>query len=270
LREEPLLPLLARAAKLATTHLFAQTFIRRRSRQRWWGHQLIFWGCLLAVAITFPLVFGWVHFRTDPQDQNVYVAHLFGFAAGSFRLGTPIAWLTFHGLDVAAILVLAGISLALARRLRERGALALQSFDRDFFPLILLFAVSVTGLALTVSTMFMRGSLYSFLAMIHAVTVIATLLYIPFGKFFHIIQRPAQIGVKLIAEAGARRPPAVCPRCKEPFAPQAQIEDLRVVLGELGFDYRLPGDGGHWQAHCPGCKRRSVAAAQLRLRGAAS
>src|SRR5579871_388947 len=269
-REQPVLPLLARAGRVMTTHLLAQTFIRQRSRSRWWAHQLLFWGCVLAMAITFPLVFGWVHFRTDPADQNVYIAHLFGFPAGSFRLGTPIAWLTFHGLDVAAVLVLAGIALALGRRMRERGALTLQTFDRDFFPLVLLFAVSVTGLALTVSTMWMAASLYPFLSMLHAITVIATLLYLPFGKFFHIVQRPAQVGVKLYQEVGARQATASCARCGDGFASQMHIDDLRDVLGELGFDYRMPGRAGHWQALCPACKRKSVASAQMRLKGSTS
>jgi nitrate/nitrite transporter NarK len=277
LREQPVLPLLVRAGRTVVTHIFAQTFIARRSRTRWWAHQLIFWGCLLAVAITFPLVFGWVHFRTAPEDPQRYIAYLFGFPAGSFPLGTPVAWFTFHGLDVAAVLVLGGIALALGRRLGERGALAVQTFDRDFFPLILLFAVSVTGLALTVSTMWLRAAMYPFLALVHAITVIATLLYLPFGKLFHIVQRPAQIGVKLYQEAGAARGQAVCPRCREPFASAMQIADLREVLGELGFDYRLPTEAGpteagpteagHWQALCPRCKRRSVASAQLRLTG---
>jgi nitrate/nitrite transporter NarK len=259
--------LLGRAAGVVGTHILAQTFIRRRSHLRWWAHQLIFWGCILAVAITFPLVFGWVHFRTDPRDPFRYVAYLFGFAAGSFELGTPVAWLTFHGLDIAAVLVLGGITLALARRLRERGAFAVQTFDRDFFPLILLFAVSVTGLALTVSTMWLRAALYPFLALLHAITVIATLLYLPFGKLFHIVQRPAQIGVKLYQEAAAAEGPATCPRCGRPFATAMQVADLREVLGELGFDYSLRTQGGeaHWQALCPPCKRKSVASAQLRL-----
>ena len=74
----------------------------------------------------------------------------------------------------------------------------------DFFPLILLFAISVTGLALTVSQMWLRGAFYSFLAILHAITVIAALLYLPFGKFFHIFQRPAQLGVKLYQDAGER------------------------------------------------------------------
>jgi MFS transporter, NNP family, nitrate/nitrite transporter len=267
LREQPLLPLLARAGRTAVTHIFAQTFIARRSRTRWLAHQLIFWGCLLAVAITFPLVFGWAHFRTAPDDPQRYVAYLFGFPAGSFQLGTPVAWLTFHGLDVAAVLVLGGIALALGRRLGDRGALAVQTFDRDFLPLILLFAVCVTGLALTISTMWLRAALYPFLALLHAITVIATLLYLPFGKLFHIVQRPAQIGVKLYQEAGDARGPAVCPRCREPFASAMQIADLREVLVELGFDYRLPAEAGHWQALCPRCKRRSVASAQLRVSG---
>ncbi|HMF42820.1 MAG TPA: MFS transporter [Polyangia bacterium] len=268
-REQSPFALLARAAGVVITHLLAQTFIRRRSRLRWWTHQFIFTGCVLAAAVTFPLVFGWVHFRTDPLDQRNYVAFIFGFEAGSFRLGTPVAWLTFHALDVAAVLVLAGIALALARRLRDRGALAQQAFDRDFLPLILLFAVSVTGLALTISTQWLRGSLYSFLAMVHAITVIGTLLYLPFGKFFHIVQRPAQVGVKLYQAAGARGAAAVCARCREPYASQMQIDDLRGVLGELGFDYSVPGPAGHWQGLCPPCKRKSIASAQLRLRGQA-
>jgi nitrate/nitrite transporter NarK len=248
----------ARAAKLAGTHLIAQTFIRRRSKLRWWTHQLIFWGCILAAAVTFPLVFGWVHFASAPGDPSRYVAYLFGFPAGSFALGTPLAWTIFHLLDIAAVLVLAGIALALWRRMRERGALVLQSFSRDLFPLFLLFAISITGLLLTVSSMWMEGEGYQFLAYIHAVTVIATLLYLPFGKLFHIFQRPAQLGVKLYLEQ-AEAEPATCKRCGAAFASQAQIDDLATVLDQLGFDY------ARWQDVCPPCKRRQLAIAQLAL-----
>jgi NNP family nitrate/nitrite transporter-like MFS transporter len=267
LRREPVLPLLGRALSVAVTHVFAQTFILRRSRSRWLAHQLLFWGCLLAVAITFPLVFGWVHFRTAPQDPQRYVTYLFGFPVGAFALHTPIAWLVFHGLDVAAFLVIGGVALSLARRLRERSALALQAFDRDFLPLVLLMAVSVTGLGLTVSASWLGGGSYQFLAILHAVTVVAVLLYLPFGKFFHIIQRPAQIGVKLYQAAGAHDEGAVCPRCRQRFASRMQIDDLKDVLVELGFEYGMPGPAQHWQSLCPPCKRRGVAAAQLRLKG---
>ena len=245
------------------SHILGQTFIRRRSALRWWMHQLLFWGCLSAVAITFPLVFGWIHFRSGPDDQMTYVTYLFGFPVGSFRIRTLVSWLLFHGLDISAVLVLGGVALALWRRLRDRGALALQDFSADFLPLFLLFAISVTGLALTASTMWLRGAFYGFLAILHAITVIGALLYLPFGKFFHIFQRPAQLGVKLYQDAGQRDPGAVCARCGRRYASQMQIEDLRRVLPELGFDYRINGPAGFWQGLCPACKRTSLATAQL-------
>jgi hypothetical protein len=170
----------------------------------------------------------------------------------------------FHGLDFSAILVLTGIVLSLGRRMRDQGALALESFATDFFPLVILFAISITGLALTASTLWMGGALYPFLAVLHAITVIGGLLYLPFGKFFHIFQRPSQLGVKMYQTAGAEDPGTNCVRCGQRFASQMQIGDLRDVLPQLGFHYALPNDT-HWQALCPPCKRKSIASAQLRM-----
>lgn len=256
--------------RVSWTHLAAQTFIRERSRMRWWMHQMLFWGCLLAAAITFPLVFGWIHFGSQGQDQMTYVTYIFGFPVGSFRIRTIVSWLLFHGLDIAAVLVLGGISLALWRRMRDRGARAVQDFGRDFFPLILLFAISVTGLALTASTLWLRGSFYGFLAILHAITVITALLFLPFGKFFHIFQRPAQLGVKLYQQVGEEGEGAQCARCGERFASRMHIDDLKQVLRQLGFDYSLPGPAptgqDNWQELCPACKRKSLANAQLRLK----
>ncbi|MGH9665929.1 MAG: MFS transporter, partial [Bryobacteraceae bacterium] len=155
--------------RLTGRNVLAQTFIHKRSRLRWWMHQCIFWGCILGAAITFPLVFGWISFRSLPDDQMTYVTYLFGFPAGTFPLGTVTAFLLFHGLDIAAILVIAGVFLSLWRRLRDKGAQTLQSFAMDFFPVILLFAISITGIALTVSQEWLRGAAYSFLAIIHAI-----------------------------------------------------------------------------------------------------
>jgi NNP family nitrate/nitrite transporter-like MFS transporter len=257
---------LGHVAALAVTHLVAQRFIARRSRLRWWMHQCLFWGCLLAVAITFPLVFGWIQFRTLPNDQLTYVTYLFGFPMGAFRLHTATAWLLFHGLDISALLVLAGIALSLWRRMTDQGARTLQQFGMDFLPIVLLFAISVTGLALTISQEFLRGSSYSFLAILHAITVIAALLFLPFGKFFHIFQRPAQLGVKLYQEAGLKDPGAACARCGQRFASRMHIDDLRSILPQLGFDYRTPGPGGNWQELCPACKRKTLSVAQMRIK----
>jgi NNP family nitrate/nitrite transporter-like MFS transporter len=252
--------------RLTTTHLAAQTFIRRRSALRWWMHQFLFWGCILAVAITFPLVFGWISFRSLPTDQETYVVVVYGFPAQTFRLHTLMAELLFHGLDISAILVLAGIGLSLWRRFQDRGAQAVQSFALDFLPIILLFAISVTGLALTVSQNWLRGEFYSFLAILHAITVIAALLFLPFGKFFHIFQRPAQLGVKFYQEAGAAGESARCKRCGESYASRMHIDDLKRILPQLGFDYRMEGTDSTWQELCPACKRKSVSLAQLRLK----
>ncbi|HWE50306.1 MAG TPA: MFS transporter [Bryobacteraceae bacterium] len=256
-------------AGLAGRNIVAQTFIAKRSRLRWWMHQCLFWGCILAAAITFPLVFGWIAFRSLPDDQFTYVTYLFGFPAGSFPLHTLVAFLLFHGLDVAAILVITGVFLSLWRRLQDKGAQSLQSFGMDFFPVILLFAISITGIALTVSQEWLRGAAYSFLAIIHAITVIAGLLFLPFGKFFHIFQRPAQLGVKLYRSAGEQGPGAICPRCKTRFASAMHVSDLKTVLPQLGFDYSVPGTSFAWQDLCPPCKRKTLSLSQLKLKSAA-
>jgi nitrate/nitrite transporter NarK len=265
-RKEGMLRGTVRLVRLATTHLAAQTFIRRRSVLRWWMHQLLFGGCVLAVLITFPLVFGWISFQTLPTDQETYVVLVYGFPALAFRLHTLFAELLFHGLDIAAILVLGGIALSLWRRFRDRGAQAVQSFALDFLPLILLSAISVSGLALTVSQNWLRGEFYGFLAILHAITVIAALLYLPFGKLFHIFQRPAQLGVKFYQASGEAGEPAVCKRCGERFASRMHIDDLNHVLPQVGFDYRMGESRFTWQEICPACKRKSMSLAQLRLR----
>jgi len=255
-----------RALALSGRNIAWQTFIYRRSRSRWWMHQFLFWGCLLAAAITFPLVFGWIYFESAPNDQMTYVSYLFGFPVMSFKLRTIVSWVIFHGLDFAAVLVLAGIALSLWRRMLDRGAQAVQSFGMDFLPIILLFAISITGLALTASTLWGRGAFYGFLSILHAITVIAALLFLPFGKFFHIFQRPAQIGVKFYQAAGDKDEGAFCGRCGQRFASRMHIDDLRLVLSQLDFDYTVPGPAGHWQQLCPACKRKSIASAQLRIK----
>jgi MFS family permease len=188
------------------------------------------------------------------------------FPTASFPVRTVFAWLLFHGLDIAAVLVLAGIALSLGRRMRDNSAMTAQSFAMDFFPLILLFAISVTGLALTASTMFLRGQFYGFLSILHAITVISALLYLPFGKFFHMFQRPAQLGVKLYQDAGEEGPGANCASCGERFASRMHIDDLNTALPELGFNYEMTGPARTWQEICPPCKRKTIARAQMRLK----
>ena len=152
--------------------------------------------------------------------------------------------------------------------MRDRGAQAVQSFAMDFFPLIVLFAISITGLALTVSQAWLRGASYSFLAILHAITVIAGLLFLPFGKFFHIFQRPAQLGVKLYQEAGApKRGSAVRAlrrafRIEDAHRRSAHESAARAWVSIIAMEGKVE----HWQGLCPACKRKSLASAQIRMK----
>lgn len=240
-------------------------FIWRRGKARWAGHWLIMWGCVIAAAITFPLVFGWIHFQTVPGSFDHYRVYVFGFPTIKFVIHSITGFMIFHGLVWASFLVIGGVMIAMYRRMRDAGAAAVQRFGEDFFPLILLFAISVTGLMLTASYTWLKGYAYDFLAILHAVTVIFTLLWLPFGKFFHIFQRPAQLGVAFYKDVGARSEQAKCVRCGDEFASLMHVEDLIVVEEQLGFDYRLE-DGGHYQRVCPRCRRAMLAIAQGRMR----
>ena len=57
-----------------------------------------------------------------------------------------------------------------------------------------------------------KGYAYTFIAILHAITVIFTLLWLPFGKFFHIFQRPAQLGVGFYKDVARSQEQARCRR----------------------------------------------------------
>lgn len=243
--------------------VLANRFILRRNRLRGLTHLLIMWGCLLAVAITFPLVFGWLYFRPVPDDLTLYEAVIFGFPAFRFPHESTLAFFLFHGLVWASFLVIAGVVLAVRRRIHDEGARAVQRFAEDFMPLILLFAVSLTGLMLTASYTWMKGYGFTFISIVHAVTVIATFIWLPFGKFFHIFQRPAQLGVGFYKDIGRAEEKAHCRRCGHPFTSIMHALDLIEVERKLGYRYDLPGDKAeHYQWICPPCRRTSFAMAQ--------
>lgn len=259
---------LVHLARIVWDDLLAQKFIRRRSFSRWAAHVCISFGCVLAAFVTFPLSFGWIRFETARTSQEVYEGYVFGIHLLTFRLASAIAPLVFNVLDLAAILVLIGIAIALWRRGRDRAALALQQFANDFLPLILLFSVCATGLLLTASTHFLGGYRYGFLSQFHAVTVIFTLLYLPFGKFFHVFQRPAQLSIDFYRRAGARGGPALCALCATAFASALHVGDLKWVEDELGIRYQFAA-GSHYQDVCPACRRKCLALTQDGLWSAA-
>lgn len=251
----------AHLARIFWNNFVLQRFIDRRSRSRWTAHWFLAWGCILAAAVTFPLSFGWVRFETARDSQEIYNAFMFGIPVASFRLGTPMAALAFNVLDISAVMVLIGVFFAMWRRGRDHGAISVQQFSNDLLPLIFLFAISITGLFLTASTHLMNGLHYVFLSQIHAITVILTLLYLPFGKFFHIFQRPAQLGVDFYKQAGAEGRQALCIRCGQPYGSRLHMDDLKTVQAALAIKYQMP-DGTHYQDVCPSCRRKNLALIQ--------
>lgn len=232
------------------TYLGFQKFIGARSRSRWIAHQLMFWGVVLAVLITFPLSFGWLAFLSDTATGPQYTIHVFGLRTLSFDAYSLLGWLLFHGLDVAAVLVIAGCGYFLWRRFRRREASTGQRFAYDFIPLLALVAISVTGLLLTFSSWLLEGRGYEFLAVLHMAVVVLTLMYMPFGKFFHVIQRPASVGVEVykraaIADSGM----FICRRCEQPIDAKVFVADLKTTMNELGLGFSDAVET------CPRCKR---------------
>ena len=243
----------------------SQKFIRNRGVTLGYGHRMMAGGCVLAFAVTFPLVFGWIHFGLKAGGIDTYEIYTFGFKVGVFPLHTWIAELIFNALNWSALLVIAGVMLLMRRRLTHAGQIAVQTFEGDWLPLILLLAISVTGLGITLDYKFMMGEAHQFMAITHAITVILFLIWMPFGKFFHIIQRPAQLGIAIYRKAGSEGPPAVCPHTGEVFNFKMHIDDLKDVTAELGFDYTR-ADGTSHLDFSPQGKRAALATAHLKAR----
>lgn len=242
-----------------------QRFIRRRGKARGYGHLLMASGCTLAFAVTFPLVFGWIHFGLKPGGIDTYEIYTFGFKTMEFPLHTFVATLIFNALNWSSILVIAGVVLLMRRRLTHAGQIAIQTFEGDWLPLILLLAISVTGLGITLDYKLMAGEAHQFMAITHAITVILFLLWMPFGKFYHIIQRPAQLGIAIYRRAGREGPQAICPHTGQAFTSKMHIDDLKDVTRELGFDYTRADDTSHLDLSPQG-KRAALAKAHLAAR----
>jgi len=216
-------------------------------------------GVVLATLVTFPLTFGWIRFEARPRTTDGYTSYVAGVETGSFDATSVFGWLVFHVLDIAAVLVIAGAGWFLWRRFRDREVAVVQGLGSDLVPLVALITVSVTGLLLTFSSLALDGRYYDFLAILHMASVVLTLLYIPFGKFFHVVQRPASVGVQVAkAAALARDGPARCRRCGAPFETAEFVADLQATMGELGLGF------AEWADTCPRCKRVARGRAYLR------
>ena len=250
--------------------LIGQGFIRRRGLVRWIGHQCLFWGVIGSTLITFPLVFGWLAFKLEPGTEEIYRMWVFGFPTVTFDATSFIGWSAFHALNYTAVITIAGCTVFLWRRFSDRAVIAGQRLGYDMVPLLMLVVISVTGLLLTASATLFAGSYYDFLVVIHMAAVILSLVFIPFGKFFHVLQRPASVGIQMYAEVNNREGRRPCARCGEPLASAQFVSDLQATLHDLGQDYRLDPavqPAPHLTELCPRCKRVARAGGYFDVNG---
>lgn len=265
--------------------LFAQQFIRRRGVYRWVTHQCIFWGVILSCLITFPLTFGWLRFTQTPAA--LYQIWILGFPLFAFPVDSVFGFLIIHALDFTAVLLLIGLILAFHRRFHDLALIAVQRFRFDIMPLALLAAIVVTGLALTADSAWLGGAYYWYISLVHEGVVVLWLISLPFGKFFHLVERPATVGIELYWKTGEGTEMQRCARCGNEFAPVRFIQDLKKTLYDVGEDYTLrdtpvPQRSTEstgtlveeqatsklwWQDLCPTCKREMRAQANLAALG---
>ncbi|HTK08719.1 MAG TPA: hypothetical protein VL485_16235 [Ktedonobacteraceae bacterium] len=257
----------------AILDLFSQQFIRRRGLYRWLTHQCIFWGVILSCSITFSLTFGWIRMTLTQAGQHM--VWFFGFPLLAFSPPSLLGFLIYHALDFTAILLLIGLVLAFHRRFHDLSLISVQRFGFDLMPLALLMAIVVSGLALTADSAWLGGAYYWYISLTHETVVVLWLISLPFGKFFHLIERPATVGIELYWRTGEGTEMQKCARCGDEFAPARFIQDLKKTLLNVGENYTLHTDMPAqessestgtlkeeqatstlwWQDLCPSCKR---------------
>ncbi len=97
---------------------------------------------------------------------------------------------------------------------------------------------------------------------------------IPFAKFFHVVQRPASIGVTLyqtvnqdVEHYREQTQTGRCKRCHQELPSQQFVNDLKATLNDLHQNYDLGADRGALQEYCPTCKRVLRGQAYYQLMG---
>lgn len=239
--------------KTATTHLVTYKFIWNRGIYRWAQHVLMGGGCILAALVTFPLVFSWMYFTMD--ENGYYTVVLLGLSIIKIPADGILAELSYNALNISAIMVIAGVSLALYRRLKNMQARAEQKFIYDFLPLYLLLLISITGLALTFMNIFLGGWGQPVMSLIHQYLVIITLIYLPFGKLAHIPFRPMSVFAKNYREHYGEQSMKKCKVCGEGFVSTEQSNDVIEVLGVNDINFKQE-EGYHLAELCLPCRRK--------------
>ena len=239
--------------KTSVEHLATYRFIWNRGIYRWVQHALIGWGCVLAILVTFPLVFGWMYFTMD--DNGYYNIIMLGIQVMTVKADGLIANLSYNALNISAVMVISGVCMALYRRLKNMQARAEQKFIYDFLPLYMLLLVSITGLALTFMNIFLHGAGQPAMSLIHQWSVIITLIYLPFGKLAHIPFRPMSVLTRNYLEHYGEQSMKKCKVCGDEFVSTEQTKDVVAVLGVNDIDFQTK-EGFHLAELCLPCRRK--------------
>ncbi|MCZ8518193.1 MULTISPECIES: hypothetical protein [Paenibacillus] len=234
-------------------HLVVYKFIWNRGWYRWAQHILLGWGCILSAFVTFPLVFGWMYFTMG--DNGYYTVVGFGIDLMRVQADGLIAFFFYNALNFTAMMVIAGVCMALYRRLKNMQARAEQSFVYDFLPLYLLLFISITGLLLTFSNVFLHGWGHPVMSMIHQWSVIVTLIYLPFGKLAHIPFRPMSVLARNYREHYGQQAPKACRVCGAHYVSAEQAQDVMDVLKGNGLQFKTP-EGYQLAELCLPCRRK--------------
>lgn len=260
-----------KSAEFVATRFGEQRFIRYRKLYRWVYHLLLSGGSTLAFSITFPLVFGWLYFDGSADGGAVYKLVAFGISTVSFPVDSFIGWMLFNGLNISGVMALTGVLMASFHRFQDKGLRATTRFYEDWMPLIIIFAVSFTGILLWISAHYLEGVGHATLRWVHFITVALLILFIPYGKLFHIFQRWLSVLVKNHQISGQESGPTQCPACDEPFHYAMHAEDLNEVLNQIGMPYQFDEVNSqhveNFSLICPTCRRRKLAQRQGELIG---
>ncbi len=239
--------------KTTTEHLVTYKFIWKRGWYRWTQHVLLGWGCIISAFVTFPLVFGWMYFTM--ADNGYYTVVFFGIDLMKIDAEGILAFLFFNALNITAFMVIAGVGMALYRRIGNMQARAEQTFVYDLLPLYLLLFVSITGLMLTFSNIVLGGWGHPVITLVHQWSVIVTLVYLPFGKLAHIPFRPMSVFARNYREHYGQRQMKPCRVCGTPFVSAEQSADVIEVLQQNAIKFQME-EGFHLAELCLPCRRK--------------
>lgn len=238
--------------KTSVEHLASYRFIWNRGIYRWTQHLLIGWGCILACLVTFPLVFGWMYFTMPGNGYYTIVA--MGMDIMTVKADGILIWLSANALNISSLLVIAGVCMALYRRMKNMQARAEQKFIYDLLPLYLLLFISITGLALTFMNVFLGGFGQPIMSLIHEYSVIITLIYLPFSKLAHIPFRPLSVFARNYREHYTEQEPKQCVVCGDTYVSAEQASDVVDVLQVNNIAFKK--QEGHLAEMCLPCRRK--------------